>query len=260
MKKNIGIRRIFTLIELLIVIAIIAILAAMLLPALNSVRARARAINCVNNLKQLTTGCNMYADDNDGGFVHTGGSIDWTGYYGQWQNAPASYFISPYVGGPPQEDLKGRLCANNNSDKLIPGLFFCPSEQINRNESCHGYNTYGFMQGSGKIFKKSKFLINGTNEYGQPGNTIIVADNRSQDVSRSSNCIQGNNSASTTNGLIHTIHNKMANAGFMDGHVTAVSAADLGSHQYVAARQEATYDAIYLDYYLNIRNMVISTK
>lgn len=58
----------FTLMELLVVVAIIGILGAILLPALSRARARANRTACVNNLKQLGTVLLIYADDHRGMF------------------------------------------------------------------------------------------------------------------------------------------------------------------------------------------------
>ena len=62
MKQNT--RFFFSLIELLITIAVIAILVSTLLPALKSAREKAYAIDCISNLKQIGLALTQYADDN----------------------------------------------------------------------------------------------------------------------------------------------------------------------------------------------------
>jgi prepilin-type processing-associated H-X9-DG protein len=66
-------RAAFSLIELLVIIGIIAILAALRLPALGEAKAKAQGITCANNLKQLQRGWLMYSGDNNDKLVRVGG-------------------------------------------------------------------------------------------------------------------------------------------------------------------------------------------
>jgi prepilin-type N-terminal cleavage/methylation domain-containing protein/prepilin-type processing-associated H-X9-DG protein len=79
----------FTLIELLIVIAIIAILASLLLPAFSRAKARVQGTDCQNNLRQITLAWTLYVDDDTDRlplnlFVANGPSGDWWTPPGSW--------------------------------------------------------------------------------------------------------------------------------------------------------------------------------
>ena len=109
MKPAPRIQSVFTLIELLVVIAIIAILAAMLLPALQQARERARTSSCFNNLRQLGTSIQLYADSNNGympGWVQ--GRILWN-------------HIAPYAGIPMRN-------ATEADPYRPPAFVYCPSD------------------------------------------------------------------------------------------------------------------------------------
>src|SRR6266404_4386392 len=95
----------FTLIEILVVMAIIAILAGLLLPALSSAKAKSKQIGCVNNLKQVALGFQMYAADNDGRLP---------------ENPPAGRGDNAWILGNMKNDLEATNATLIRQGKLFP--------------------------------------------------------------------------------------------------------------------------------------------
>ena len=100
----------FTLIELLVVCVIIAVLAALFLPALIKSTSSAKRIKCMSNLRQLGLAAQMYWDDNGGhafgyrGVATNGGDFYWFGWLGRGSEGarvfePTAGALYPYLGG-----------------------------------------------------------------------------------------------------------------------------------------------------------------
>lgn len=100
----------FTLVELLVVIAVIAVIAAMLFPAFGRAKTSAQRVRCISNLRQLGLAARMYCDDHDDAFFrYRGGStnngeIFWFGWLergaeGKRAFDPSHGALSPYLQG-----------------------------------------------------------------------------------------------------------------------------------------------------------------
>ena len=134
----------FTLIELLIVIAIIAILAGMLLPALNSARSKSRSINCLSNLKGIGTALSQYTADYNGYGPRNEGNLVSTGE-GKWED-----ILLPYVSNLTVKDMGSFVKRDTGQWRPVIPIFRCPERNDEWYDPYHrirNYSINGFMGG-----------------------------------------------------------------------------------------------------------------
>lgn len=143
-------KRLFTLVELLVVIAIIAILAALLLPALGKARSKARTISCVSNLSQIGKVWAMYLSSSDDNTpLNLDAMTSGVDIFASWQD-----LLCFSMGGYPIQKQKIAFYTQNDAERtgdiIAPRPpFACPSQMVKNKGNGHYLRSKFYGGGNG---------------------------------------------------------------------------------------------------------------
>lgn len=243
----------FTLIELMVVIVVIAIMTALLLPALNRTKEQAKGTACRSNMKQLSLAFLMYAEDNDDTLPWPGGegrainiplnddyAADWCATPAQMRMMPFTSAsanlpgfghnaecgsIFPYVTSQPRR-------AFDATDKTTTPVYRCPSasalgEALRVNYSANGWTEPGTVRGGVVVVQPKGVRMSGVTD---PSRKVMLLNEDPRGMKTPA--FEPQNP-----GREVEYHLNKANVGFMDGHMESV-----GKRQFLQMRSTRDVD------------------
>ena len=227
----------FTLIELLIVIAIIAILAALLLPALSSARDKAKSISCLKNLKTLGLATHQYTLNYNDFLIPVYNNPaelrDGEKKYAAWYGVLCEL---PYVNGFPAEKFRfrrssyGVMWGLRSTPRPPEGDFACPASEFGlsgsgRYSASHYFLNHPLHGGNGTSGYELPFYK--TSRIRVPSSTISIGEKSQTDSSNNFPVFYRYMDASYLSYDRHDSKSGKGRAGFLysDGHTGFLSQA-----------------------------------
>ena len=225
----------FTLIELLIVIAIIAILAALLLPALNNARERGKTVACTNSMKTLETGAALYVDSSNGNLMQqTMATQDgFSGTRRRW----CTNLLFLQSAGIEYDPLQGSVPADNYRH-MWKSQFVCPKIDSNNK----GYSVYRMAErswGMQRVWRDAPIQPSVASSVKlctvrNPSAKVLFNENTALGTRVWGNATLRSNyliwlSGPMTSSTLAYRHNSLSvsNVGFYDGHVKSLTDSSL---------------------------------
>ena len=227
----------FTLVELLVVIGIIGILAALVIPAVGMARASGKKTDCINNKTQLARMMQFYANENKQEMIYRGDKASYaavlTGMKGKTRsyNVPDEILVCSIAKDKPNADytnVTGMLNAIDGADKTTgdandEGGWL--SRKSDRGEKNEFYKTFGSFAYS----KNKNTVIYDASMFKSPGSLLLFADTFKRSTNAGSEAYWNftPDEASNSDYYVTLIHNGHTTGAFADGHAESMDAGRL---------------------------------